>query len=175
MNLSLGPDLPAIACAAVFGLARSGRSAVEALLSRGVAVVATDVKTREELGDLPQREGLTYVLGGHPESLLSGVDLVVVSPGIPLSLPVFDAARARALPVISEIELAARLIPGPLVGITGTNRKSSQNRQSRHQSTDGPRTAAAALPAFERGLAEPARPRVGVGPHRPRRRRPEVG
>ncbi len=125
MSLSLGPDLPAIACAAVFGLARSGRATVEALLARGVAVVATDVKAREELGDLPEREGLTYVLGGHPESLLSAVDLLVVSPGIPLSLPVFDAARARALPVVSEIELASRLIPGLVVGITGTNGKST--------------------------------------------------
>jgi UDP-N-acetylmuramoylalanine--D-glutamate ligase len=125
MSLSLGPDLPEIARAAVFGLARSGRAAVEVLLSRGVEVVATDAKSREELGDLPERDGVRYVLGGHPESLLSAVDLVVVSPGIPLLLPVFDAARARALPVLSEVELASRLLPGVVVGITGTNGKST--------------------------------------------------
>ena len=126
MSLLLGTDLPEIRRAAVFGLARSGRAAVNALLERGVEVVATDAK---EAGQLPglgaPREGLTYVLGGHPESLLSGVDLVVVSPGIPLLLPVFDTARARALPVVSEVELASRLVPGLVVGITGTNGKST--------------------------------------------------
>ncbi|HSB36952.1 MAG TPA: UDP-N-acetylmuramoyl-L-alanine--D-glutamate ligase [Thermoanaerobaculia bacterium] len=125
MSLSLGPDLPEIRRAAVFGLARSGRAAVEVLLERDVEVVATDTKTAEQLPGLPARPGLTYVLGGHPASLLAGVDLVVVSPGIPLLLPVFDAARACALPVVSEVELAARLLPGVVVGITGTNGKST--------------------------------------------------
>jgi UDP-N-acetylmuramoylalanine--D-glutamate ligase len=125
MSLDLGPDLAPIARAAVFGLARSGRAAVDVLLSRGVEVVATDVRSREELGELPEREGVRYVFGGHPETLLSAVDLVVVSPGIPLQLPVFDAARACALPVVSEVELASRLLPGLVVGITGTNGKST--------------------------------------------------
>ena len=125
MSLSLGPDLPEVARAAVFGLARSGRAAVEALLLRGVEVVATDVKSRTELGDLPERDGVRYVLGSHPESLLDGVDLVVVSPGVPPLLPILDTARARALPVLSEIEVASRLLPGVVVGITGTNGKST--------------------------------------------------
>jgi UDP-N-acetylmuramoylalanine--D-glutamate ligase len=125
MSLLLGPDLPEIRRAAVFGLARSGRAAVNALLERGVEVVATDAKPAEQLPDLVAADGVTYVLGGHPESLLSDVDLVVVSPGIPLLLPVFDAARARALPVVSEVELASRLVPGVVVGVTGTNGKST--------------------------------------------------
>lgn len=125
MSLSLGPDLPEVARAAVFGLARSGRAAVEALRTRGVEVVATDLRTREELGDLPEAGGVRYVLGSHPESLLDGVDLAVVSPGVPLLLPVLDAARARALPVLSEIEIASRLLPGVVLGITGTNGKST--------------------------------------------------
>ncbi|MCM3877195.1 MAG: UDP-N-acetylmuramoyl-L-alanine--D-glutamate ligase [Thermoanaerobaculia bacterium] len=123
MTLSLGPDLPEIRSAAVFGLARSGRAAVTALLERGVEVVGTDAKP--DLTGLAERPGLRYVLGGHPESLLEGVDLVIVSPGIPLTLPVFDAARARALPVVAEIELASRLLPGVVVGVTGTNGKST--------------------------------------------------
>jgi UDP-N-acetylmuramoylalanine--D-glutamate ligase len=125
MSLSLGTDLPEVARAAVFGLARSGRAAVEVLLARGAEVVATDVRRRGELPDLPGGDGVRYVLGGHPESLLDAVDLVVVSPGVPLVLPVLDAARARALPVLSEIELASRLLPGVVVGITGTNGKST--------------------------------------------------
>ncbi|MDL2716682.1 MAG: UDP-N-acetylmuramoyl-L-alanine--D-glutamate ligase [Acidobacteriota bacterium] len=123
MTLSLGPDLPEIRAAAVFGLARSGRAAVTALVERGVEVVGTDAKPG--LADLVERPGVRYVLGAHPESLLDGADLVVVSPGIPLTLPVLDAARARAIPVVSEIELASRLLPGVVVGITGTNGKST--------------------------------------------------
>ena len=114
MTLSLGPDLPEIRSAAVFGLARSGRAAVAALADRGVEVIGTDAKA--DLEGLAVRPGVRYVLGGHPESLLDGIDLVVVSPGIPLTLPVFDAARARALPVVAEIELASRLLPGVVVG-----------------------------------------------------------
>ena len=123
MTLSLGPDLPEIRSAAVFGLARSGRAAVAALQERGVEVVGTDAKA--DLTGLAERPGVRYVLGGHPDALLDGVDLVVVSPGIPLTLPVFDAARARAIPVVAEIELASRLLPGVAVGVTGTNGKST--------------------------------------------------
>jgi len=123
MTLSLGSDLPEIRSAAVFGLARSGRAAVAALAERGVEVTGTDAKA--DLEGLVERPGLRYVLGGHPESLLDGIDLVVVSPGIPLTLPIFDAARARALPVVAEIELASRLLPGVVVGVTGTNGKST--------------------------------------------------
>jgi UDP-N-acetylmuramoylalanine--D-glutamate ligase len=123
MTLSLGPDLPEIRAAAVFGLARSGRAAVAALAERGVEVTGSDAKA--DLEGLVERPGVRYVLGGHPESLLDGVDLVVVSPGIPLALPVFDAARARALPVLAEVELASRLLPGVVVGVTGTNGKST--------------------------------------------------
>jgi UDP-N-acetylmuramoylalanine--D-glutamate ligase len=123
MTLSLGSDLPEIRSAAVFGLARSGRAAVAALSERGVEVIGTDVKA--DLEGLAEHPGVRYVLGGHPESLLEGVDLVVVSPGIPLTLPVFDAARARAVPVVAEIELASRLLPGVVVGVTGTNGKST--------------------------------------------------
>jgi UDP-N-acetylmuramoylalanine--D-glutamate ligase len=125
MTLSLGPDLPEIAKAAVIGLARSGCAAVEALADREIEVVGTDAKAAEELGDLPARPGVTYALGGHPENVLEGADLAVLSPGIPFTHPLVDAARARAIPVVSEIELASRLLPGVVVGITGTNGKST--------------------------------------------------
>lgn len=125
MSLSLGPDLPEVSRAAVFGLARSGLATVRALLARGVGVVATDSATAEKLGALPESEGLELVLGGHPPSLLSGVDLCVVSPGVPMSLAALDAARASGIPVIAEVELASRLVPGLVVGITGTNGKST--------------------------------------------------
>ena len=125
MSLALGPDLPEVSRAAVFGLAKSGLATVRALLDRGVSVVATDASPAEKLGALPSDERLELVLGGHPLSLLEGVDLCVVSPGVPMSIPALDAARASGIPVIAEVELASRLLPGLVVGITGTNGKST--------------------------------------------------
>ena len=125
MSLSLGPDLPEVSRAAVFGLAKSGLATIRALLARDVSVVATDSAPAEKLGAFPADERLELVLGGHPPSLLSDVDLCVVSPGVPMSLPVLDVARASGIPVIAEVELASRLVPGLVVGITGTNGKST--------------------------------------------------
>ena len=59
------------------------------------------------------------------DALLDGVDLVVKSPGIPGDAPPVTAARARGIPVISEIELGARLLENPIIGITGTNGKTT--------------------------------------------------
>jgi len=93
----------------VVGLARSGRAAQAALESRGTAVVAAD-----------------RTLGNDTDlDLLEGVDLVVKSPGVPGEAPLVAAARERRIPVWSEIELAARLLPNPLVGVTGTNGKTT--------------------------------------------------
>ncbi len=125
MSLLLGSDLPEISRAVVVGLARSGRAAVDVLLSRGVEVVANDARGAGEIEPVAARDGLTVVLGGHPEQVLDRAQLVVVSPGVPRTLPLLDAARARALPVLSEVEVASRLLPGPVVGITGTNGKST--------------------------------------------------
>ncbi len=125
MSLSLGPDLPEVSRVAVFGLAKSGLATVRVLLERGVSVVATDAAPAEKLGTLPSDERLEAVLGGHPPSLLAGVDLCVVSPGVPMSVPALDVARASGIPVLAEVELASRLVPGVVVGITGTNGKST--------------------------------------------------
>ena len=125
MSLMLGNDLPEISRALVVGLARSGRAAVDVLVARGVEVVANDASPAGEIEPPAPREGLRVVLGGHPESVLDRVQLVVVSPGVPRTLPLLDAARARALPVVSEVEVASRLLPGPVVAVTGTNGKST--------------------------------------------------
>ncbi|MHB8798192.1 MAG: UDP-N-acetylmuramoyl-L-alanine--D-glutamate ligase [Thermoanaerobaculia bacterium] len=172
MSLSLGPDLSEVARAAVFGLAKSGKATVRALLERGVRVVGTDSAPAEALGTLPAGENLSLVLGGHPVSLIEGVDLCVVSPGVPMSIPALDAARASGIPVIAEIELASRLVPGLVVGITGTNGKSTTTALTAALLCDAGRDAVAcgnfgtpwieyALGATE-GAAPPAPSRVWV-------------
>jgi UDP-N-acetylmuramoylalanine--D-glutamate ligase len=112
--------------ALVVGLARSGHAAAVALAGRGVDVVATDRSADADpgrLGDL----GVELRLGTEEEALLEGVDLVVKSPGVPAESPLVASARARAVPVWSEVELGYRLLPAGarLIGVTGTNGKTT--------------------------------------------------
>jgi UDP-N-acetylmuramoylalanine--D-glutamate ligase len=111
--------------ALVLGLGRSGRAAAAALVRHGVEVVAADRSAAADAGRLAD-EGVEVRLGSEEESLLDGVELVVKSPGVPAESPLAVAARARAIPVWSEIELGFRLLPGnPLIGVTGTNGKTT--------------------------------------------------
>jgi len=111
--------------ALVVGLARSGRAAALALVSRGVEVVAVDRSPTADPGRLAEA-GVEVRLGTEEESLLQGVELVIKSPGVPGASPLVAGARARALPVWSEVELGYRLLPGnPLIGVTGTNGKTT--------------------------------------------------
>jgi UDP-N-acetylmuramoylalanine--D-glutamate ligase len=94
----------------VVGMARSGTAAAEALEARGIAVMRADRK-----------------LGNDDDlSLLGGVGLLVKSPGVPGENPLVAAARARGIPVWSEVELGYRLLGEPaLLGVTGTNGKTT--------------------------------------------------
>lgn len=114
----------------VFGLAKSGLSAIQLLLREGAEVTALDARSRSELGELaPSLEGrgVRLMLGPTPGDFLPRFELIVVSPGVPLALPELVDARAQGVEVIGEVELAARLLPptSRFVGITGTNGKST--------------------------------------------------
>ena len=112
-------DLPARVL--VLGLARSGRAAVATLAAQGVEVVAHDASESTDEAGLA---GDVH-LGPWDDALLDGVGLVVKSPGVPGAAAPVRAARAQAVPVISEIELGARLLSNPIVGVTGTNGKTT--------------------------------------------------
>ena len=111
----------------VIGLGESGMASVRFLAARGARVIANDLRGREELGGVATEAeslGAKLVLGGHPDGAFDDLDLIVVSPGVP---PLAQLARAeeRGVPVVSEVELAARFIEAPIVAITGTNGKST--------------------------------------------------
>ncbi|WP_116091478.1 UDP-N-acetylmuramoyl-L-alanine--D-glutamate ligase [Sphingomonas crusticola] len=116
---------------AVLGLARSGVAVVEALLASGATVVAWD--SREEA-----RAAVSGVTLADPLEIdLAGFDGVVVSPGVPLNKhPIAAKARAAGVPVIGDIELFAlarpSLPPHKVVGITGTNGKSTTTALIHH-------------------------------------------
>ena len=111
--------------ALVVGLARSGHAAALALARRGVEVVAADRSCDADPGRLAE-VGVEVHLGSEEESVVEGVELVVKSPGVPAESPLVVAARARAIPIWSEVELGYRLLDGnPLIGVTGTNGKTT--------------------------------------------------
>lgn len=113
--------------AMVIGLGLSGLAVVRFLVDRGAHVRVNDKRDAAALGASASDAaalGAEMVLGGHPDDAFEGLDLIVVSPGVP-PLPQLAAAEARGVEVVSEIELAARFIEAPIVAITGTNGKST--------------------------------------------------
>jgi UDP-N-acetylmuramoylalanine--D-glutamate ligase len=111
--------------ALVLGLARSGRAGAVARAGGGGAGVAAARPPDADAGRLAGA-GVEVRVGSEEESLLDGVELVVKSPGVPAESPLAAAARARGVPIWSEVELGYRLLPGnPLIGVTGTNGKTT--------------------------------------------------
>lgn len=110
----------------VVGLARSGFAACKLLAERGAVVVGTDRNPADQLRvDLSElsRRGIRLEIGRHtPESFLSA-DLLVISPGVDLRLPLLAQAISLGIPVWSEVELAYRLTRARFIGITGTKGK----------------------------------------------------
>ena len=114
--------------ALVVGLGVTGRAAALALAARGWMVRAADRRADADAGRLAQA-GVEVLLGIEEEDLLQDVDVVVKSPGVPGEAPPVAAARARAIPVWSELELGYRLLPGnPIIGVTGTKGKTTTVR-----------------------------------------------
>jgi UDP-N-acetylmuramoylalanine--D-glutamate ligase len=110
--------------ALVLGLARSGEAAALALARRGTAVLGVDRREDLDAGRL-RAAGVEVVLGAEDPALLEGVDLLVKSPGVPREAALVEAARERGLTIWSEIELGGLLLANPVLGVTGTNGKTT--------------------------------------------------
>jgi UDP-N-acetylmuramoylalanine--D-glutamate ligase len=112
----------------VVGLARTGVAVSLFSAGYGATVTATDEKPESALGDSAARlrqAGVRLELGAHNPRTFLDTDLIVLSPGVPANLPMLEAARAKGIPVWSEIELAWRFLRGRLVAITGSNGKTT--------------------------------------------------
>jgi len=110
---------------AVVGGAASGVAAARLLVERGAGVTLTDLRPALDAAAELAAIGVSLALGSHPEGLLTGSDLVVISPGVPFDQPAVAAARAAGVPIIGEVELASRWLRGRVVAITGTKGKST--------------------------------------------------
>src|SRR6266700_6844454 len=119
----------------VVGLARTGVATALFCAARGAHVTATDTRAEKELGDavVPlQKAGVALELGGHREELVLDADLIIPSPGVPADAPLLRFARSKSITIWSEIELACRFLKGRLVGITGSNGKTTTTSLIEH-------------------------------------------
>ena len=120
----------------VIGAARSGVYATKTLLRIGHRVILTDTRSvdavfkefpniKDDFDALP-KERLTLIFGRQIETeVLEGIDTVVISPGVPETIPVVVAAKEKNIPVIGEVELAYQMTDTPFIAVTGTNGKTT--------------------------------------------------
>ncbi|MFN2298334.1 MAG: UDP-N-acetylmuramoyl-L-alanine--D-glutamate ligase [Anaerolineales bacterium] len=112
----------------VLGLARQGCALVRYLSRTGARITVSDVKKAEALrAEMESLQGITvdYRLGGHPQEILEGAELVCLSGGVPNDLPVVVEARRRNIPVTNDTQLFLERTPAPVVGITGSAGKTT--------------------------------------------------
>ncbi len=113
----------------ILGAARQGLALARYLAQRGAVVTLNDQRpaehmeaARQALSDLP---GIQWMLGGHPTSLLDQADLVCVSGGVPLTLPIVQEAIRRGIPLSNDSQIFLEAAPCPVIGITGSAGKTT--------------------------------------------------
>jgi len=112
----------------VVGAARSGEAAAELLMKYRAMVTLTDTKPEAELESslsLVRNKGGEVETGGHRLETFLGSELIILSPGVPLTIEPLQEAIRRGIPVISEVELAYHFLKGTIIGVTGSNGKST--------------------------------------------------
>ena len=110
----------------IIGLGRSGISTTLFLNKIGAKVLTNDIKDKDELTSVVRMLnclGIDFVGGHHKNWLLDEVELIIVSPGVPADLPLLKIANKKGIDIWSEVELAAKFISAPIIGVTGTNGK----------------------------------------------------
>lgn len=113
---------------AVVGFGKTGVSVAKFMAKQGAKVIVTDDKQRTELAEGVNACAdlkIEFDLGRINPKAFEGAELIVVSPGVPLSNKAFDEAKAKNIPITNDIEIAAQLIKEPIIAVTGTNGKTT--------------------------------------------------
>ncbi len=111
----------------IVGAGKSGLAAARLCRARGARVTINDAKPDALAGSFSEDAhalGAEVVLGVHPSALFADADMIVLSPGVP-PLSVVSDAEQNGVPIVGEVELAAKSLAGMLIGITGSNGKST--------------------------------------------------
>jgi len=112
----------------VVGMARSGIAAVELLIVQGAKVTAVD----QTPGTDSRLKELGMVVQAQESASFEGADLVVLSPGVPADLDLLEPIRRRGVPVVGDLELASWFLKGEIIGITGSNGKTTTTAMTGH-------------------------------------------
>jgi UDP-N-acetylmuramoylalanine--D-glutamate ligase len=111
---------------AVLGFARQGQALARWLPKVGARVLVSDTRTAEQLASqTAEFPDVEFVLGGHPDSLLDGVDLLCLSGGVSLDLPIVQEAIQRRIPLSNDAQLFLERCPCRVIGITGSAGKTT--------------------------------------------------
>jgi UDP-N-acetylmuramoylalanine--D-glutamate ligase len=116
--------------ALVVGMAKSGIAAVELLVRHGASVRATDLKVASDVQQRLDELNVPFQL--QSPDVFENADLIVLSPGVPADLEPLEVARRRGATVIGEVELASCFLLGPIMGITGSNGKTTTTALAGH-------------------------------------------
>ena len=172
----------------VVGLARTGAATALFCAWHNAIVTATEARAESELGDAPVKlrgAGVALELGGHTEKTFLAQDLIIPSPGVPADDAFLRLARSKGITIWSEIELAYRFLEGKLIGITGSNGKTTTTTLVHHilvaaamqaylagnvgtplisevEKMDAESVAVAELSSFQLELIEKFRPNIGA-------------
>ncbi len=112
----------------ILGLARQGKALARYLAQNGAQVTVSDLRDEDALAEtLDELAGLSirYVLGAHPLSLLDGADLLCLSGGVPLDIPIVEEAQRRGLPLSNDAQIFLERCPAPVIGVTGSAGKTT--------------------------------------------------
>lgn len=111
--------------AVVLGAARQGLALTRYLAARGARVVLSDMKADVDVSTLAGLPGVLYALGGHPLSLLDDCDMLYLSGGVPIDLPIVIEARRHGIPLSNDAQLFFEVCPAPILAITGSAGKTT--------------------------------------------------
>ena len=114
----------------ILGLARQGTALARFLAERGADVTVSDLQDEgaltDQMEDLAEaKPPIRYVLGEHPIDLLDSADLLCISGGVPLDIPIIEEARGRGIPLSNDAQIFLERCPAPVIGITGSAGKTT--------------------------------------------------
>ncbi len=112
----------------VIGAGISGFAAAKIAKKFGASVVLSDAKDEKDLKydfDELRKLGINLIFGKQTDEILDGIDLIILSPAVPIKIPVVQSALAKNIPVIGEVELAYNFAKSPICAVTGTNGKTT--------------------------------------------------
>jgi len=110
----------------ILGAARQGTALARYLVAQNARVMLSDMNTNVDLSALADvRERMTFALGGHPLELLDECDLLCLSGGVPIDLPIVLEAKQRGVPLSNDAQVFFEVCPAPITGITGSAGKTT--------------------------------------------------